>query len=429
MPATGKLLQVRSGRVKALGDGLSGIFKTEVDDGAFVSRTGLGGDEHVYHTHGGLERALLHYASSHYADWRSEDPPEPQLFDYGAFGENLVGTNMTEENVCVGDLYRFGKDVVVQVSEPRNPCYKLNIRFKWGRALKRITQTVRVGWLYRVLRTGRIWLGDDIVLLNRPNPQWSLVNVRRVLQAKSVPIPLVIELTELEVVTDLVRDFAHQRLYFTPKTYKLVQCKTVTSRVKHLTFELIGPVSIPRPVFNAFSFAQIRFGPSRQLERSYSIVSGDLNRFSLGIALDDHSRGGSSYLHHALEFGEDIQMTPGNDLKAIEEEDRCVKDECVSKRLVIIGGIGVTAFLPLVEEWESAGLRYRSPLVLRCSKLGGSGIPRSFSCFQDDYLRQLSTSTLVRRELGPWTRGKWNVPNEDLLLRALYTHESVYGSS
>ena len=67
---------------------------------------------------------------------------------------------MTEANVCVGDLYRIGREVVVQVSEPRNPCYK------WARALKRISRTGRVGWLYRVLRTGRIWLGDEIVLLD-----------------------------------------------------------------------------------------------------------------------------------------------------------------------------------------------------------------------------------------------------------------------
>ena len=73
---------------------------------------------------------------------------------------------MTAAIVCVGDLYRIGREFVVQVSEPRNPCYKLNIRFQWARALKRISRTGRVGWLYRVLRTGRIWLGDEIVLLD-----------------------------------------------------------------------------------------------------------------------------------------------------------------------------------------------------------------------------------------------------------------------
>lgn len=364
-PDAGTLLQIRSGKVRVLGEERSGIFKKRLSGRIFVSNTGVIGDEHVYYTHGGIERALLQYASGHYPDWRRETCPKPDLFDVGGFGENLVGTNMTEENVCVGDLYRIGDEVIVQVSEPRSPCYKLNIRFEWPRALKRVQRTGRVGWNYRVLRTGYIQEGDSIVLVHRPNPRWSLLNIKRVIQGKTVALPLVQELTELDVLTEMVREYAVKRLETTPKTYELVESRDVTSRVKQLTFALKEPFTIKRPQFHQFAFAQIEFGQVAKIARSYSIVSGDLNKFSLGVALDDHSRGGSAYLHKELKIGETIKMSPGGSPMAIEDEEKCIKEDCVSQRVIIIGGIGVTAFLPIVAQWEAEDTSYEIHYAVR----------------------------------------------------------------
>lgn len=123
IPQQGRILQVRTGKVKALGDEKSGIFKEEKDGAVFVGTTGLVRDEHVYADHGGVDRAVHQYNPDHYSDWRQEKPPNPDLFEVGGFGENLVATNMTETNVCIGDVFRVGEDVLLQVSEPRNPCY------------------------------------------------------------------------------------------------------------------------------------------------------------------------------------------------------------------------------------------------------------------------------------------------------------------
>ncbi|KAF2719631.1 PK beta-barrel-protein domain-containing protein-like protein [Polychaeton citri CBS 116435] len=358
LPDKSVVLQVRFGKVKTLVDEPSGIFKEEQEGPMFVSSTGLVGDEHVYPPHGGIDRAIMQYASTHYASWRCEPSPSPRLFHYGGFGENLVVEGMTEENVCIGDLYRVGKQVVLQVSEPRSPCYKINKRFQWTRALKRVQRTGRVGWLLRVLQTGYIQKGDSMVLLERPNPRWSVMNVKRVIQGKSVPLELVQELTELDVLTEIVRDLARKRLETSVKTYTLVESEDITLRVKQLTFELKESVTILRPQFRPFSFAKIDFGPDSSISRSYSIVSGDINRFALGVALDDHSRGGSAYIHEKLKVGDTIRMTPGTVPQALKDSKQDAENLRIANRVVIIGGIGVTAFLSIIKEWESSDLQY-----------------------------------------------------------------------
>ncbi|KJZ71744.1 hypothetical protein HIM_08886 [Hirsutella minnesotensis 3608] len=133
LPKPGTVLQIRSGKVSMLGSEPSGIFKIERPDPAFFGKTGIAGNEHVYCTHGGIDRAIMQYDSSHYADWRTENCRQPQLFQFGGFGENILSTNLTEENICIGDIYQLGGRVLVQVSKPRNPCYKLNLRLN-GRA-------------------------------------------------------------------------------------------------------------------------------------------------------------------------------------------------------------------------------------------------------------------------------------------------------
>ncbi|EME86233.1 uncharacterized protein MYCFIDRAFT_151247 [Pseudocercospora fijiensis CIRAD86] len=353
IPAPGTLLQIRTGKVGRLGHTKSAIAKHEVNGPIFVGNTGLIEDEHVYRDHGGIERAVHGYNPNHYADWRAEEPPNPSLFDLGGFGENLCATNLDEENVCIGDLFRVGENVILQVSEPRNPCYKLNIRFEWSRALKRVQSTGRVGWLFRVLETGYIEKGDGIVLIDRPHPRWSVMNVQRVIAGKSVPLALLQECSDLEVLTEKFRDRARKRLEGSPKKYTLVEVKSVTSRVKQFTFTLRDSLRLQNAAFEPFAFAQIRFGPELSMSRSYSIVAGDLGRFTLGVALDDASRGGSKFLHAELKLGDEIEMLPGANPRAVRDEKICLEKESIKNRIVIIGGIGVTAFLPAIRQWQA----------------------------------------------------------------------------
>lgn len=364
VPEDGILLQVRVGKVRqaALGGEItSAIYKQEQDGPIFCTPTGFAGDEHKAHLHGGTERAVHQYNPDHYADWQAENAPEPLLYDTGAYGENIVTTNLSEDNVCIGDVFKLGKEVLLEVSEPRHPCYKLNSRFRWQRALSRTIRTGRSGWNMRVLQTGMVCKGDSISLVKRPFPQWSVLNVQRVIRGRHVPLHLLAECTQLPM-TDLFLGLARDRLRQAPKIYTLVNAQYVTSRVRRLTFALKEPLALTNPPFDSYTFAQITFGPNQLFSRSYSIVDGDQYRFSLGVALDRHSRGGSAYLHTELKVGDEVEMAPGTNPGALEKDSKCGSSlTCV----VIVGGIGITAFLPSIRDWESKGVSYRVHYAVR----------------------------------------------------------------
>src|SRR5262245_23305620 len=115
----------REGSDKAF---LSGINKSTVNGPIHLNILNLEGDAQAdLKNHGGEFRAVLSYAVSHYPAWRAElDRPD---LPYGAFGENFTVSDLTEKNVCLGDIYEIGPEVIVQVSQPRLPCFKLARRW------------------------------------------------------------------------------------------------------------------------------------------------------------------------------------------------------------------------------------------------------------------------------------------------------------
>jgi ferredoxin-NADP reductase len=147
-----------------------------------------------------------------------------------------------------------------------------------------------------------------------------------------------------------------------PKIYTLVDAAYVTSRVRKLTFALKEQLPLSDPGFEPFVFAQITFGPDLSISRAYSIVSGDLFKFSLGVALDDRSTGGSAYLHKELRIGDEIEMSPGSNKNAAENDAQSDQD---LMRILIVGGIGITAFLPSIRDWERSGLPYQLHYAVR----------------------------------------------------------------
>lgn len=358
-PQESAVLEVRTGKVKKAdlgGQITSAIYKKARTGPIFCGPTGLEGDEHVAALHGGTERAVHQYNAGHYPDWRSEKGiAQPDLYDVGSFGENLVTTGMREDSVCIGDVYKLGSEVLLEVSEPRHPCYKLNTRFQWPRMLKRTIQSGRAGWNMRVLQSGMVCKGDKISLLKRPHPEWSILNVQRVIRGKTVPLRLLSECTQLPM-TELWINIANEKLIRNPKPYKLVDAQMAASRVRKLTFALSEDLVLTKPEFNPYAFAMITFGPKdAPINRCYSIVEGNLYKFTLGVSLDRNSRGGSAYLHHELKIGDEITMSPGDNPRAQENDKEC--DESI-QRIVIVGGIGITAFLPSIQDWESKGLPY-----------------------------------------------------------------------
>lgn len=174
------ILAVLTGRAVPLGDtgNLSGIAKHRRTGPVQIGIAGLADDEHgdLAH-HGGPEKAIHHYPYDHYTRWSAEiDPPGALLASPGAFGENISTLGVTERDVCLGDVYRLGS-AIVQLSQGRQPCWRLNHRFGQPAMAREVQSNGRTGWYYRVRQIGEVAAGDDLALLERPCPAWPLSRV------------------------------------------------------------------------------------------------------------------------------------------------------------------------------------------------------------------------------------------------------------
>ncbi len=145
----------------------SAIAKLQVDGELSLTEKGLVGDEQAEKKiHGGPDRALCHYPREHYAFWASEYPDQAGLFVAPAFGENLSTEGLTEKNVFIGDIFRWG-EALIQVTQPRSPCFKLNFHFGISDIATQMQNAGKTGWLYRVILAGKVETDAPLTLVSR----------------------------------------------------------------------------------------------------------------------------------------------------------------------------------------------------------------------------------------------------------------------
>lgn len=349
------LIRVRSGKIKkALGNGRieTAIFKHPIPGPVEITKNGVVNDEHAYIPHRSPDKALLHYCTSHYAEWAKEIPASEAHFKPGAFGENIFNTEVSEKNICIGDRIAIG-DIVVEVSEPRAPCYKLNHRFEVKDMAKRTQTLLRTGWLYRIIKPGVITAGDMIRLLERPHPDWTVARVMYYLHLETDNKEIMKEMIEIPPLGEEVKDKFRARLakgvtenqddrMFGSADDKMdawYECRVVEKRmetrnVTAFVLKTVEDLQNPTPV-EPGSHVRLKLGG--KLVRAYSVTGGTTNRFELGIALDANSRGGSKYLHDHVQAGDII--TAGR----IAASFPLARD--ADQHIIIAGGIGITAFL------------------------------------------------------------------------------------
>lgn len=145
----------------------SAIAKLQVEGELLLTELGIAGDEQAEKSyHGGTDRALCHYPREHYVHWAQMFPEQAALFCAPAFGENLSTEGLTEQNVFIGDIFRWG-DTLIQVTQPRSPCFKLNFHFGISDISAQMQDSGRVGWLYRVVAAGKVSAEAPLELLSR----------------------------------------------------------------------------------------------------------------------------------------------------------------------------------------------------------------------------------------------------------------------
>jgi MOSC domain-containing protein YiiM len=169
-----RVVSIHVGKVAPLGpEGVPSAFvKQLVQHPVNVTLLGLQGDEQAdLSVHGGPEKAVYAYSLAHYAAWRREYPQHAAALIPGAFGENLCIEGLQEAELCTGDVHRIGSSRL-QICQPRQPCFKLALRFDDKLMPKAMIRTGRAGWYYRVLEPGVITTGDTVELDDRPNPDF-----------------------------------------------------------------------------------------------------------------------------------------------------------------------------------------------------------------------------------------------------------------
>ena len=156
---------------------LTGIFKSPVQTRVKMRRLDLDGDRQADLTvHGGPDKAVYAYPSEHYPFWKKELPEED--FPWGAFGENLTTSGLNESAVHIGDRFTIGTAEVV-VTQPRLPCFKLNLKFDRDDMVKRFLASRRTGFYLRVLREGEVGAGDEIVPVHQDENRVSVLDIFR----------------------------------------------------------------------------------------------------------------------------------------------------------------------------------------------------------------------------------------------------------
>jgi len=261
---------------------------------------------------------------------------------------------MNERNVCIGDIVAIGSgdtSLLLQVSLPRQPCFKLNHRFELKNFAPNTWRSSRTGWYYRVLREGYVQAGDKIKVIERKWPQWTIERVQEYLHRQKDDDEMNEALAGVEELGKESRNAFKKRVEKSKEAekriagtkwidYRVTEKKKQTSRIQSFIFEAVDPSTEDTP--QAGSHVKIRLGNG--LVRAYSITHGSRGRFQLGIALDDQSRGGSRYLHEILKEGDIIQV--GKTTAGIA----CIAPSTMaSNHVFIVGGIGITAFLWLAE--------------------------------------------------------------------------------
>lgn len=191
---------------------LTGIFKYPISDPIYLGESDVLGDNVVDRKyHGGIDKACYSYSAEHYRYWEVIYPDVD--LTYGAFGENLTIEGLDEVLIRIGDQFKIGNEVIVEVAQPRQPCFKLGIRFNDQKIIKRFMNDSYSGIYFRIIKEGNVKTGDDVSLLKSTSTNLSVAEVHSLLGEKKN-----LELAKKAILMSELADSYKQDI---ARTYKL----------------------------------------------------------------------------------------------------------------------------------------------------------------------------------------------------------------
>jgi len=188
---------------------VSSILKDPVEGPVKLTGHNLVGDQQSDpEVHGGAWKAVYAYPSEHYEYWMAELPNID--LPNGAFGENLTTSGLLEDEVQVGDVYRFGTMELI-ASTPRMPCYKLGIRLMRDDIVPRFLASEKPGIYFGVQREGEVSAGDTIELIHKAENSLRIVDLMRLNLGSHDPT-LLARAIERQEISEGWREKFHRRL-------------------------------------------------------------------------------------------------------------------------------------------------------------------------------------------------------------------------
>lgn len=152
----------------------TGIFKTPVNEPLWLSIDGFANDAQAdRRVHGGPEKAVHHYPVEYLGLLATRFPAIAEQLRPGSIGENVSTAGWTQESVCIGDIFSLG-NAIVQVSQPRSPCWKIDKRYGTPGIATYIAENGLTGWYYRVLQSGDVSPESTFQLVERSKAAVSL---------------------------------------------------------------------------------------------------------------------------------------------------------------------------------------------------------------------------------------------------------------
>jgi MOSC domain-containing protein YiiM len=209
-----RLESIHIGQIAPLGpNGVPSAFvKHPVAGPVEVTPVGLAGDTQADpRVHGGVEKAVYGYSMANYVAWRAEYPQHSALLVPGGFGENLAIEGINESDLCVGDVHAIGS-ALLQVCQPREPCFKFALRFADKSMPRAMVRNGRSGWYYRVLKTGLIGVGDAVNMHDRPNPDFPFARLVELAGRAKATRPELERMAGMPGLASAWQEFARRRM-------------------------------------------------------------------------------------------------------------------------------------------------------------------------------------------------------------------------
>lgn len=193
----------------------TGFYKQSVLNPIWLGYEGLKGDQQADRRyHGGSEKAVCVYPGEHFPYWL-----EKLGFDElpnGAFGENFTTSGLLETDVCIGDIYTIG-DARVQISQPRQPCWKLARRWQVKDLTAQVERTGYTGFYFRVLKHGIVEAGTEFGLIERPFPQWTIALANEIMHHRRSDKDAARALAECPLLSSSWKDSLWSRSVVSPE--------------------------------------------------------------------------------------------------------------------------------------------------------------------------------------------------------------------